>query len=103
MPSLLFWPSSIGKEAWMMFALGIAAYGAAVLLKGATLRGLAICAAGLWLTGSVRPHMAALVAVSLALAVVTRKSKKEHRELAPLIRIASIVVVAVLAGLLVAR
>ncbi len=29
LPSLLFWPSSIGKEAWMTLALGLGAYGAA--------------------------------------------------------------------------
>ncbi|HXF73614.1 MAG TPA: hypothetical protein VNO79_13530, partial [Actinomycetota bacterium] len=32
LPSLVFWPSSIGKEAWMTFSLGIAALGAARLL-----------------------------------------------------------------------
>ncbi len=30
----LFWPSSIGKEAWMMFGLGIAAFGVAKILAG---------------------------------------------------------------------
>ena len=28
-PSLAFWPSSIGKEAMMLFAIGVAAFGAA--------------------------------------------------------------------------
>ena len=34
LPSLLFWPSSIGKEAWMMCTLGPAAFWAAKLLAG---------------------------------------------------------------------
>ena len=59
----------------MMFSLGIAAYGVAKILDGETWRGLIVCGTGLWLAGMVRPHMAALVAVSLAAAVVTRKSK----------------------------
>ena len=33
LPSLLFWPSSIGKESWMMLALGVSAYGAARVLS----------------------------------------------------------------------
>ena len=32
LPSLLFWPSGIGKEAWMTLGLGLASYGAARLL-----------------------------------------------------------------------
>ena len=31
LPSLLYWPSSIGKESWMLFTLGIVAYGAALV------------------------------------------------------------------------
>jgi hypothetical protein len=103
LPSLVFWPSSIGKEAWMMFALGICAYGVAKILVGETWRGYVVASAGLWLAGMVRPHMAALVAVSLALAAVMRKSKKEHRELAPALKGVSVIAVAVLAIVLVAR
>ena len=33
LPSLVFWPSSIGKEAVMMLSLGICAYGAARILE----------------------------------------------------------------------
>src|SRR6202044_291327 len=32
LPSEVFWPSSLGKEAWMTLMLGIFAYGAAKLL-----------------------------------------------------------------------
>ena len=103
LPSLVFWPSSIGKEAWMMFSLGIAAYGVAKILTKATWGGLIICGAGLWAAGMVRPHMAALVALSLAVAVITRKSKIELRELAPLVKGGAIVIVAVLAAILVVR
>ena len=87
----------------MMFSLGIAAYGAAKILTYATWRGLIICGVGLWAAGMVRPHMAALVAVSLAAAVITRKSKTELRELAPIVKGGAIVIVAVLAAVLVVR
>ena len=35
LPSLVFWPSSLGKEAWMIFVLGGATYGLARLFRGA--------------------------------------------------------------------
>jgi hypothetical protein len=34
-PTMVFWPSSIGKEAWLVFSLGVAAYGAARVLRRA--------------------------------------------------------------------
>src|SRR5205085_1758787 len=47
LPSLLFWPSSIGKDAWMVLMLGIAAYGAArVLSRQPT--GFILCVLGLY-------------------------------------------------------
>lgn len=71
LPSMLYWPSGIGKEAWLIFALGTGALGAARLLRrlswGYTLAFLGT--AGVFL---IRPHIAALFAVSLALAFTLR-------------------------------
>lgn len=69
LPSLLFWPSAIGKDAIMIFALGIAAYGGSRLLAGQYVRGALIMAPGLLLAAGVRAHVAALVAASAVLAV----------------------------------
>ena len=63
LPSLVFWPSSIGKEAWALFCLGLAAYGLARLavhLPG----GLALVVLGGVGCGLVRPHIAVLVALA---------------------------------------
>ena len=68
LPSLLFWPSGTGKEAWMIFTLGIACFGAAKLFDGRTLPGLIGLALGLWLASLARPHVAAILAISLAVA-----------------------------------
>ena len=70
-PSLLFWGSSIGKEAWMLLCLGIATYGGARLLVGQW-GGAAfpLTVAGLAGTGYVRPHVAAMWVAGLALALV---------------------------------
>ncbi len=97
LPSLVFWPSSIGKDAWMMFAMGLATYGIARLLTRWTIGGTFAAVAGLWLASLVRPHIAALVAVAFVVALVTRKSRGELRELAPLVKGASIVLAVALA------
>ncbi len=103
LPSLVFWPSSTGKEALMMFSLGLAAFGVARILGGSVLRGLIVGGIGLWLAGMLRPPMAGLVAVSLAAAIVTRKGRKGLRELAPIVKVGSIVAVVVLAAVMVVR
>ena len=71
LPSLLFWPSAIGKEAWMIFFLGLAALGGSLLVQhhlsvwhlGAALAGIAMAA-------RIRPHMAALMVVALVAASI---------------------------------
>jgi hypothetical protein len=103
LPSLLFWPSSIGKEAWMMFALGIAALGAARILSGTTLRGFAIAGTGLWLTAMVRPHVAGLMGLALVGAYVFKPPKQQLRELGPVAKMLSLAVLVAVAGILVLK
>jgi hypothetical protein len=77
LPSMLFWPSSIGKEAWMTLALGITAYGSALLLtrrRGASIY-LLIGLAGVIV---VRPHMALLVIAGLGLGYVLRAASAQR-------------------------
>jgi hypothetical protein len=103
LPSLLFWPSSIGKEAWMMFTVGIVAYGAARLLSGATMRGLVGVGIGLWLAGFVRPHVAGLLGIALGAAYLIRPPSEKLRELGPIVKTFFLVVLAVTAGFLVVK
>ena len=68
-PSLLFWPSSIGKEALMIFALGVVSYAAAQLLADRVSAGSIV----LFITGLagllfIRPHLAAIGVVALGVA-----------------------------------
>lgn len=74
LPSIAFWPSSIGKEAWMTLGLGLVAYGAATLLAGRPSR--AALAAGLAATGFVRPHVTLLAFAALAVAYLLRRSRR---------------------------
>ena len=97
LPSLVFWPSSIGKDAWMMFTMGLATFGVARLLSRWTVGGTVAAVSGLWLASLVRPHVAALLAVAFVVALVTRKGRGELRELAPLVKGVSVVLAVVLA------
>ena len=103
LPSFLFWPSSIGKEAWMMLTLGIAALGAARFLTGKPLRGLVIAGSGLWLAAIVRPHIAGILGIALATAVVVRAPSRKRGHLAPVARGITLMTVGLLAFLLVGR
>ncbi|MEP6978818.1 MAG: hypothetical protein ABI948_12275 [Thermoleophilia bacterium] len=66
LPTLVLLPSLISKQAWMLFTLGLASLGAAHLVTGEERRGLALAGAGIALAAIVRPHIAAMFAVSLA-------------------------------------
>ena len=70
-PSLLYWSSSIGKEAVMMLCLGLTSYGGARLLTGQW-GGFSVplTAAGIVGAGFVRPHFAAIWVAALALALL---------------------------------
>jgi hypothetical protein len=103
LPSLVFWPSSIGKEAWMTFTLGIAALGAARILSGRTWRGLLIAGIGLWAAAIVRPHVAGLLAVALAAGYLFRRPRRELRGFAPISKALGLAALAAVAFLLVAR
>jgi len=74
LPSMLFWPSSIGKEAWMTLVLGLMTYGSALLLerrRGASVY-LALGLAGVL---AVRPHMALLAIAGIGLGYVLRSGR----------------------------
>jgi hypothetical protein len=97
LPSLIFWPSSIGKDAWMIFSMGLAAYGIAQLLIRWTIGSALLAAGGLWLASLVRLHVAAFMAIAFVAAVITRRSRSEHRELAPVFKGATVALVLLLA------
>lgn len=93
LPSLLFWPSSIGKEAWMTLTLGLAAYGAARILRGRRW-GFVLLALGMLGTAAVRPHVSLIFALSLGAAYLLRRSPTGDSLLAPVAKLAGVVVLA---------
>lgn len=94
MPSLAFWPSSIGKDAWMVLCIGLAAYGVAVLLSGRPW-GAAVMGLGLAGTSAVRPHITLMLFVGLVAAYLVRRPTK-RTVLGPVTR--GLAVVLLLAG-----
>jgi hypothetical protein len=89
LPSLLFWPSSIGKEAWITLMLGLFAYGAARLLTAKRHAFIALLVGG---TGVavVRPHIAAIAVFALVCAYVFRRQPQGATITGPLRKIAGL-------------
>ena len=93
LPSMLFWPSSIGKEAWMIFAIGLSSYGLARILAHQPI-GYAITALGLVATAILRPHITLAVFVSLGVAYVLRRPSARVTPLAPITKTIGVLAIA---------
>jgi hypothetical protein len=73
LPSLAFWPSSLGKDAWMVLGVGAASYGVACVLVNRTLVGWVGIIAGSAAISAVRPHVGVPIFVGLLLAELFRR------------------------------
>jgi hypothetical protein len=101
LPSLLFWSSSIGKEAWMTFTLGLFAYGSARLLahhRG----GLPIVLLGILGTIMVRPHVALVAFLALFAAYIVRPPKRPTIT-SPIAKVGGIIVLVVVGFLVLSQ
>lgn len=65
LPSLMFWTATLGKDALIAFALGLAAYGIAKIIRSVGFKAYLYAVAGALICLIVRPHVAAIVALSL--------------------------------------
>jgi hypothetical protein len=74
MPSLLFWPSSIGKDALMILSIGVICLGAAWVFDRRHLRGVLLMLPGLGLAVGIRPHVAAMLVGAVVLAVALSRT-----------------------------
>lgn len=92
-PSMLLWTSSLGKDALMVLSLGMAAYGAAGLLRRIGFIGLWWLALGIGGMLMIRGHLAAVFAVAVAAAALIRPIRAGM--LGPVIRFIGAVVVAI--------
>jgi hypothetical protein len=95
LPTLVFWPSSIGKDAWMIAALGLTAYGAAKVFTREA-HGYPLLAVGLAASAVVRPHIALLISAAVAAGYLRRTRPDRTPLLGPttqLIGVAVLIVV----------
>lgn len=72
-PSLRFWPSSIGKEAWMVLSVGLISWGAAKVFvhrRG----GMLLLALGLVGGAMIRPHVSMVALLAVFVALLFRRS-----------------------------
>lgn len=92
LPSMLYWPSSIGKEAWISLGLGLASYGAALVLRHRPL-GYPVAGLGLLATAGPRPHIAVLCTVALAAAYLLRRRAWADSTLGPVGKVVGIALV----------
>src|ERR1019366_4465782 len=65
LPSILFWSSAIGKDALAQLFIGIAAYGFAKATKRLDPWAILVCSIGVAGSAAVRPHIGAMLAVSI--------------------------------------
>lgn len=76
-PSLVFWPAGIGKDALMVFSLGLAAYGVSRLLRTYQISAVLLIAPGLYLAASIRPHVAGIFGIATVAAMLLGKAPKK--------------------------
>lgn len=76
-PTLVYWPSSIGKEALIMLFLGVGCWAAANLYRDYRLRWLPLIAVAAYLTSMIRVHVAALFVGSLFIALLLARGWKK--------------------------
>jgi hypothetical protein len=103
-PSLIYWPSSIGKDGWMLFTLGIASLGAARVLVRRP-GGYTLLVIGLLVGSFVRPHVSlmALLAFGVALLIGRRVSTRPGITPSSVAKVAGLVVLVAIGGVLVSR
>jgi hypothetical protein len=103
LPSMLYWPSSIGKEAWMLFALGLATFGTARLLTGRAWRGLVVAGIGLYLATLVRPHVAGMAGLGLVAAYLLARPPRRLGAAGPVVKLLALVALIGVAVLLLGK
>lgn len=96
LPSLAFWPSALGKDAWMQLAVGASLLGAG-LVAARRPRGWPVLALGLFAAWLVRPHVAGLIGVAVAGGLAVRRPPV-RTQLTPVARGATLLAVAAVAG-----
>lgn len=96
LPSMLYWPSSIGKDAIMLGTIGLFCLGACrLLIADRPVRGLVWMGLATWLMSLVRPHLLVILVVALAGGLLTRRTDLIHRRWQTTMRVVGVVLLIV--------
>jgi hypothetical protein len=103
-PTLLYWPSSIGKDCWLILGVGIASLGAAKIFVRRP-GGYTLLVVGTVLGSFVRPHVSMLLAVAFAVGLLIGRRADRPGTFTPaaVAKLAGLVVVLVLGAYLATR
>jgi hypothetical protein len=100
LPSTLYWPSSIGKDALMVLGVGLLTLGfARVTTASRAMVGVAWLALGLAVVGPIRVHLALIVGVGVACSLLARNAAAVRTRTATVAR--ALLLVALVPALLV--
>jgi 4-amino-4-deoxy-L-arabinose transferase-like glycosyltransferase len=80
-PTIVFWPSSVGKDAVMFFSIGLASYGVASVFMRPRFSGYLLIVLATVLTFLVRPHFGIIFGAALGLAAILHLPIRTPRSL----------------------
>ncbi|MFN8024860.1 MAG: hypothetical protein U0W40_00450 [Acidimicrobiia bacterium] len=103
-PSLVFWPSSLGKDCWLLFTLAIASLGAAKVYHRKP-GGYTLLAIGLVLGAVVRPHVMLMLAIAFGVGLLVGRRADRPGAITPSAvgKVAGLVILLALGGYLATR
>jgi hypothetical protein len=81
LPSIVYWSSAVGKDALEQFFIGLAAYGFAMAIRKLGVKPVVICALGVAGATAVRPHIGAMLAISMLVPFALGKTRGGWRVL----------------------
>jgi hypothetical protein len=84
LPSMWYWPSSLGKDSLVVLFLGLAVYGFARMFRGDMLRGVFPTALGLVGSFMIRPPIATGLVVAAAAAFLLRPARRRSPQVTAL-------------------
>lgn len=76
LPSMLFWPSTIGKDTWMVLAIGLVVHGVSGATGPAAPLHILETMLGVLMAGWIRPHVAALLTLCVVVSVVWSETRR---------------------------
>ena len=97
-PSLLLWPSSLGKDSILFFFAGLATYGVTKLTSRMSMGGLVLLFTGLAGTAMIRPHAAVIYFMALGAATLLRNPGKAFSNHVKYVIVASMFALIILVG-----